>query len=301
MENRLSKEEVDILISATRRGLALPEHERDSYADNARALLAMADQFIQTCELLAQCCVDELGKYDNNIDAAWKDAVTEEILWWWGWTLKLRNEGVLQNWENFKKAEFPYERFLDQMTGMAPIRVLNIGSGPRSVMGEASSATSLQFTKMDPLAPAYNPLMALLDAPGTGDIVFGAVEILSQLDLPRFNFISARNCLDHAYDVPNGLNEMIKALSDQGLIELVHYENEGLAQNYLGMHKWNIEIADSRVHIWNRDEEVHFDHEKYGLDLHYRRESVTKGTGQQHNSVTIWLSRGLENVELDAT
>ncbi len=140
---------------------------------------------------------------------------------------------------------------------------------------------------------AYNRLMGFLDAPGGGDVVFGAVEILDQLEIGKFHFIAAKNCLDHAYDVPNGLRQMIGVLEDRGVIALEHYENEAEAQNYLGFHKWNIEIKDGRIHIWSQDQSELFDHEAHGLTLSYETSTATKVGGQSHPMLHIRLARGL--------
>ncbi|MEP2504521.1 MAG: hypothetical protein ABJH85_07275 [Paracoccaceae bacterium] len=136
----------------------------------------MSSIYWDTCILLADDCVTELRKYESNVSNRWRDDVAEEIQWWWAWTLKLREDGELEKWGQFKSEPFVFEDYASQLDANEPVHVLNIGSGPRSTFGEASSAY-LKVTNMDPLASAYNKLMALLGAPGTGDIVFGAVEI----------------------------------------------------------------------------------------------------------------------------
>lgn len=177
--------------------------------------------------------------------------------------------------------------------GDAPIRCLNIGSGPRSIVGQKTVSPSLEVVNVDPLAPAYNALMSFLDAPGGGDIVFGAVEVIDEIDLGKFQFISAQNCLDHAYDVPEGLERLINVLDDRGVIKLEHYLNEAVAQNYLGFHKWNIEIVDGKIHMWSKTESHKFDHEARGFALKYEERAVKKGSGADHTMLTIHLERGL--------
>ncbi len=297
MEERLTQHQRNILSSAIRRGIPLPEDERGQYANNVRALLRMSDSFVETSELLAEDCISQLSAFDKSVDEIWKAGVVEEIQWWWSWTLKLKHEGKLENWANFKANKFPYEQYVDQFDKNHTLRILNIGCGPRSTMGEKSAHPKLEFTHMDPLSSAYNKLMILLNAPGTGDIVFGAVEVLDQLDLQKFNIISAKNCLDHAYDVPKGILKIINQMDDKGLIELEHYENEGEAQNYLGMHKWNIEIKEYKIHIWNQHEDFFLDHQKFGLDLNFSRTMVKKGSGKPHPKISIWLTRELENLQ----
>lgn len=293
MEERFTQEQTNTLISALRTGTGLPKDDRSAFAHNVRALLKLSDGFIETCDFLADKCVRKMQQYDASFSDEWKSGVSEELQWWWTWTLHLRRNGNLENWANFKNAPFPFERFVAQLDPKATINVLNIGCGPRNTMGKVSAHPNLRITPMDPLAEAYNAVMSVLDAPGTGDIVFGAVEILDQLDLPKYTFISAANCLDHAFNVPKGMIQMASLLDEKGAISLLHWENEAEAQKYLGFHQWNIEIKDNRIHIWNKTSSELFDHEAHGLTLEHSLKTAQKGTGVSHPQISIILKKNL--------
>lgn len=290
MEERLSEDDEHMLMSSIRTGRPLAPARRQEFVVNTRGLLAHARSYLETCHHLADLCLEDMAAYAPETGPEWRAGVVEEIQWWWTHINTLRRQGRLAGWAEFRAKPFPFEAALAGVPG--PLRVLNVGCGPGSLMGEAT-AREVAFVHMDPLASAYNRLMAFLDAPGGGDVVFGAVELLDRLEVGRFHAISANNCLDHAYDVPEGLRQMIGCLEDRGLISLGHYENEAEAQAYAGFHQWNIEMREGRVHVWSKEVSEVFDHEAFGVDLAVERHVVTKENGRPHPFLDITLSRGL--------
>lgn len=292
MEERLSDSDVDLLMSSIRTGTPLASARRQDFVVNTRALLGHAQSYLDTCGHLAELALADMERHGAGAGADWRAGVVEEIQWWWTWINVLRRQGQIGSWANLRARPFPFEAEVAAFAPDEPLRCLNIGCGPRSDMGEASSR-AIEVVSMDPLARAYNKLMTFLDAPGGGDVVFGAVEILDRLEVGQFQFIAAKNCLDHAYDVPEGLRQMIGRLAPRGVIRLGHYENEAEAQNYLGFHKWNIQIREGRIHAWSRTRSELFDHEAHGLELSFERNMVRKGNGAQHPFLEIRLARGL--------
>ncbi|NNE88919.1 MAG: methyltransferase domain-containing protein [Silicimonas sp.] len=291
MEERLTLEDENLLMSSIRTGRPLAPQRREAFVVNTKALLGYAKSYSETCHLLADACLSEIARYDDSIGPEWKQGVMEEIQWWWTWINTLRRQNKLQSWAHLRAQPFPFEADCAKLADKE-LRCLNIGCGPRPNLGEAT-AYDVEVVHMDPLASAYNRLMGFLDAPGGGDVVFGAVEIMDQLETGKFHFIAAKNCLDHAYDVPSGLRQMIDVLEDRGVIALEHYENEAEAENYLGFHKWNIEMKDGKIHVWSRDHSELFDHEAYGFQLSCETTIHTKVGGQPHPMLHIRLMRGL--------
>ncbi len=290
MEERLSDTDVEVLMSSIRTGTPLAPAMRQGFVVNTKALLGHAKSYSETCEHLARLCIEDVERHGSDAGEAWKAGVVEEIQWWWTWINTLRRQGKLGTWAMLRDRPFPYLDDLDRFSEIATLRCLNIGCGPRPDLGQ-SSPRPIEFVHMDPLARAYNKLMGFLDAPGGGDVVFGAVEILDKLDVGQFHVIAAKNCLDHAFDVPAGLKQMIDSLAEGGVIHLGHYENEAVAQNYLGFHKWNIEIVDGAMRVWSKDCSEVFDHAAHGLELSHTRRVVQKGNGQMHPFLDIRLAR----------
>lgn len=290
MEEQLSDTDVDLLMSSIRTGTPLAPARRQDFVVNTRALLGHAESYLATCRHLAELVLEDMAGCDAQTGEDWAAGVVEEIQWWWTRINLLRRDGRLDGWARLRDQPFPFEADLARFPGDEALRCLNIGCGPRPDMGERS-ARAVGVVNMDPLARAYNKLMDFLDAPGGGDVVFGAVEMLDRLDVGQFHFIAAKNCLDHAYDVPEGLRQMVGSLAPRGVIRLGHYENEAEAQNYLGFHKWNIEIREGRIHVWSRTRSELFDHAALGLSLEVERRVVTKGNGAPHPFLDIRLLR----------
>lgn len=291
MEERLTDADVNMLMSSIRTGTPLAPARRQEFAGTTRALLSHARSYLETCHQLADLCLEDVARFDPGVGEEWKAGVVEEIQWWWTWINTLRRQGKLPTWAHIRQRPFPYEADVLTFPEGTKLRCLNIGCGPRSDLGEIS-AREIEFVHMDPLARAYNKLMGFLDAPGGGDVVFGAVEFLDKLDVGQFEVISAKNCLDHAYDVPKGLRQMIDRLAPRGIISLAHYENEAEAQNYLGFHKWNIELKDGKIHMWSKDRSEVFDHEAEGFRLRVTRDQMQKTNGLEHTFLGLDLIRG---------
>ena len=227
------------------------------------------------------------------MDEGWRSGVSEEIQWWWEWILRLRQDDKLANWGRMGEIHFPFDLYRSAFGDTKAVSCLNIGSGPRSDVGRRTAFKEITVMDMDPLAPAYNIMADMLQFPRMSGIQFGAIEILDQLDLPKFDFIYAKNCLDHALDVPSGLSKMSSLLATPGAICLEHYENEAEHQNYLGFHKWNLELVDGAIRIWNRETSSFFDHSARGLAFVSERRMVRKGNGVEHPMLRVWLTKGL--------
>jgi len=290
MEDHFSKYEIDNLISSIRRGAPLHPPLRSKFAVTTKRLLKKAEVLTVTSQILAQQCAAQLAEYENAVDEQWVKDIAEEIEWWWVWTISKIQSGDIRLWKEFASKPFPFEKYVTEES--KALRILNIGCGPRSTLGLKSKNRHLMVDNMDPLALAYNFIMNGLGVVIGEPIKFGAVEILRKLDIPyKYDFISAKNCLDHAYDVPKGLDELVSILDKKGVILLEHYENEAESQNYLGLHKWNIEIRNGRIHVWSKIIDEYFDHKSYGLKLRHEREIRNKGSGVPHPFVTIFLER----------
>ncbi len=289
MDERFTKEQITRLISSIRKGRPLPPEERAEFARTTKVFFDKCAAFKHTARVLAKRCTKEMRHHYEDLDAQWLDDVTEEIEWWWHF-LTVFDPDVVQNWRAIATKPFQFEAFLQDDEETA--RVLNIGSGPCSTLPRATRLNRLEVVDMDPLATAYNFLTQALEIEDRSEITFGAVEILTKLQ-PKgsFDFIAAKNCLDHAYDVPRGLEQMAMALGAQGSILLQHWENEAELQNYTGLHNWNIEVQDGRIRIWNREREHLFDHEAWGFELLHERSERQRLNNKVEYFNQIYLSR----------
>lgn len=289
MDERFTQEQVARLITSIRQGRPLPPEERAEFARTTKVFFDKCAAFKKTARILAERCAAEMQRYYTGPDARWIDDITEEIEWWWHF-LTVYDRETVRNWRANAEKAFPFDPLLQE--GEQTASVLNIGSGPCSTLPRITKLRDLEVVDMDPLASAYNFLTEALEIEGRNEIVFGAVEILTRLQPERtFDFIAAKNCLDHAYDVPKGLEQMALVLGENGAILLEHWENEAELQNYTGLHKWNIEVQAGRLRIWNRESEHLFDHEVWGFELLHNRSERRRINNKVKYFNKVYLSR----------
>jgi SAM-dependent methyltransferase len=68
----------------------------------------------------------------------------------------------------------------------------------------------------------------------------GYAEKLSKLfSANSFDFVLARNCVDHCYSPEKAMLEMLRVVRKNCNVLMIHYPNEGSNANYTGLHQWN--------------------------------------------------------------
>jgi SAM-dependent methyltransferase len=130
-------------------------------------------------------------------------------------------------------------------------RVLDVGSGPASVLGGLLNGISINITAVDPLANKYLQLFNTYGIQPLVKPIFGEGENLSQVVRGKFDFIYSRNALDHSYDPIKAIQEMINVCSSGGTVFLENVINEGYNQKYKGLHQWNFMPASNDLVVWN--------------------------------------------------
>jgi SAM-dependent methyltransferase len=132
-------------------------------------------------------------------------------------------------------------------------RVLDVGSGPATVLGGVLKGKRIDITAVDPLANQY---IALYNTHGIAPMIkpiFGEGENLSQVVDGKFDFVYSRNALDHSYDPIKAIQGMIDVCADGGIVFFENVVNEGYNENYKGLHQWNFMQASGDLVIWKHD------------------------------------------------
>jgi SAM-dependent methyltransferase len=139
---------------------------------------------------------------------------------------------------------------LDQPT----VEVLDVGAGPLTRLGMQANGTRVHITPVDPLAEAYDALLAELritplvrTIPGTGE------QLLEQFGPGRFDIAFANNAVDHSSDAKRCIDNMLQVVRPGGMVGLSHRAREGERQGYSGLHQWNFDEQDGEFVIWQRD------------------------------------------------
>jgi len=119
-------------------------------------------------------------------------------------------------------------------------RVLDVGAGPLTIVGKKLFGVSIELTAVDPLAPQYNKLLAKHGLhPPVRTQAGKAEELTSLFALNSFDLAHARNCLDHGLDPYAAVQQMIRVVKPGGWVYLKHHPDEGIREQWHGLHQWN--------------------------------------------------------------
>jgi ubiquinone/menaquinone biosynthesis C-methylase UbiE len=106
-------------------------------------------------------------------------------------------------------------------------RVLDVGSGPATVLGGVLKGKPINITAVDPLAGQYMELYSTHQINPLVKPIYGEGEHLSEVVSGKYDFVYSRNALDHSYDPMKAIQEMIKVCADGGVVFFENVVNEG--------------------------------------------------------------------------
>lgn len=143
----------------------------------------------------------------------------------------------------------------------AIVHILDVGSGPVSVLGNLWHGRRVVIHPTDPLADEYN---AMLDraghAPRFRPIKCDAEKLVEKFGENRFDMAFCHNALDHCYDPVLAIEQMLAVVKPGKTVRLEHVQNEGVREDYVGLHQWNLAAesqqealsdADAHFVVWN--------------------------------------------------
>jgi SAM-dependent methyltransferase len=134
------------------------------------------------------------------------------------------------------------------------IRILDVGSGPLTAVGQTYPGKRISIVPIDPLAEDYVKILneSRLDPPVL-PVACSGEQIVEKFGAAAFDVAFALNALDHSVDPLLVLDNMLTSITPTGRVALTHLRNEGERNGYFGIHFWNIDCRDGRFLIWNRD------------------------------------------------
>ena len=175
---------------------------------------------------------------------------------------------------------FQYESLFGEAPARLTISVLDVGAGPLSQIGTLSTRLGVSLRAVDPLAPAYDAILALFGLVPPVATEFGVGErLVGQFPEQSFDLAHARNALDHAMDPLRCIQEMAALVKPGGWIVLDHADREGDHQAFQGMHQWNFEVVGRHYCIEDtRGRRRVFEHDAQGFAMTV--EQYIEGTKQ---------------------
>ena len=164
--------------------------------------------------------------------------------------------GDVQNYEYRLQPDAPIRGFYAELIDKIDrevIDILDVGSGPLTTIGKKYPGKQIHLTAVDPLADAYNQMLAemSIDPPVKPLPIIGE-ELSSSYPSPSFDLIMAVNSLDHTEDPIQVIHEMIAVCRTGGIVGLVHHEKEGISQNYRDLHQWNFYLSAEDLMVSGR-------------------------------------------------
>ena len=183
----------------------------------------------------------------------WEVGLDEEIEFWARW---FRDRGApwTDDFEQRTNPKSPLQehirRWIDAPFG-SRVDILDVGSGPLTVLGKRWRGRRIRITAVDPLAEKYAELYertghrpAVRPVPGEGE------HVAERFEPNSFDLVYAQNCIDHGYDPLRSIRQMLELVRPGKVVLLEHAIDEGEYMEYAGPHQWNFRAEDGRFTIW---------------------------------------------------
>lgn len=136
--------------------------------------------------------------------------------------------------------------------------VLDIGCGLATKYGcRLDGNKSVEVIPIDPLSSFYNLINSKYSQDKYKKCYFGMFEFIANM-YPRnyANAIIINNALDHCIDPLKSIIECMYILQVNGTMYMKHRRAEALFEKYGGLHRWNLDYANSDFILWNKENAV---------------------------------------------
>ncbi|MBZ4418418.1 bifunctional 2-polyprenyl-6-hydroxyphenol methylase/3-demethylubiquinol 3-O-methyltransferase UbiG [Myxococcus sp. RHSTA-1-4] len=195
----------------------------------------------------------------QNAKALWTEALPTEIAFWDNW-FKTHGGEWPEDYKVRMDPDTPLQSFVEAYLppgGEDIIEILDVGAGPVTKLGKRSANRKIRITAVDPLADAYDRVMAKYGVTPPVRTTWCHGEILTTRFAPEtFDLVWAQNSLDHSYEPVRIIEQALTLTKTGGYLVLAHARNEAVNENYQGLHQWNFDGEDGDFIIWNRQSRV---------------------------------------------
>ena len=189
----------------------------------------------------------------------WAERLDDETAFWYGW-LRDRGGEWPEDYAQRMDPEFELQSDIRGYVDSSPgrhLRILDVGSGPLTILGKRWGDRTLEITATDPLAEQYAMLFERVGTTPPVRPVHSVAERLTETFAESsFDLVYARNCLDHGYDPLEAIRQMLKVAKPGCVVLFEHAINEGEHEGYGGLHQWNFCVRDGRFVIWQPERSI---------------------------------------------
>ncbi len=177
----------------------------------------------------------------------WTSALPVEAAFWEN---ALKEQGRSWSPEEYRKRIDPHSELQEELRSLvnapvgATVRILDVGAGPLTTLGKRWTGRNLEIIAIDPLADVYDELLRRFSIQPPLRTRFGHGEKLLEYFEPNtFDLAYASNALDHSYDPLSAISQMLTVTKPGHFVYLWHFANEGLHEQYSGLHQWNFNVC----------------------------------------------------------
>lgn len=182
----------------------------------------------------------------------WQASIHNEIAFW---DRFLATKGL--EWKDsfhlLLDSERPIEQKVTELLPEGDCTILDVGAGVLTMLGKTAPNRRVQITAVDPLARQYDKLLAKYDITPLVRTQYGKAEELTAIfGRNSFDLVHARNCIDHSFNPLLAFRQMIEVVKPGNYVIASHAPNEGINENYVGLHQWNFFSENGEFMIGDR-------------------------------------------------
>jgi SAM-dependent methyltransferase len=182
----------------------------------------------------------------------WEKGLPEEVAFWEDWLAGKTQYAEDRALRLSSGRPFPWWAKPLIPGNPGRIRVLDVGAGPVTALGDQWDHKTITIVPVDPLAQSYREVLQRNAITPPVPTIYGIGEsLVEQFGEESFDFAYACNCLDHSVDPVQCYQQMIAVLRPGCSLVTFHEANEAEHQKYQGLHQWNFSVRESRLVVWN--------------------------------------------------
>ncbi|KAF4664330.1 hypothetical protein FOL47_005194 [Perkinsus chesapeaki] len=200
--------------------------------------------------------------------------ITRDLLWWSRmsaeevyWRYRVYNDEYTYPLSMPRPLQRGLRRLISTgFTAGRAVKILDLGSGPLSLVGTLWHKHEIELVPVDPLAPFYRSLLHQVGVQPVVPSILGEVDNLPSLFTSGnvFDLAVSVNALDHTTDPVGAIFDLVGTVRPNGVVFLVLHRNEAEHEQGKGLHQWNFDVDDSNhLVVWRNRSSVGL--ERYDL------------------------------------
>jgi SAM-dependent methyltransferase len=189
----------------------------------------------------------------------WKLNIKSEIRFW---DKCIRTNGLL--WpDEYRLRLDPNLPLQNHIISLLPqkdqIDILDVGAGPLTYIGKVYEKAKIAIIAVGPPADEYDRILKKYNVvPQVRTKKLDAEKLTTVFPPNSFDFVFARNCIDHSYSPEIALSEMLKVVKSGYYMLLMPRPDEAEKEQWQGLHQWNFSEKNWDFVISSKNSSINF-------------------------------------------